>query len=74
MEGRDYYWIVRSEPEPGEKEGTDIWAIRQNKISITMLQGNLANSSQLRRLKTLCSALFAELRPTQVDRLKAEGF
>ncbi|MBT9159898.1 MAG: 5'/3'-nucleotidase SurE [Dehalococcoidia bacterium] len=63
---RDYYWIVRSEPERGEQKGTDIWAIRKNKISITLLQGNLANSSRRRCLAALCSSLFQELRPTDV--------
>ncbi|MCL0076535.1 5'/3'-nucleotidase SurE [Dehalococcoidia bacterium] len=58
---RDYYWIVRSEPERGEEKGTDIWAVRHDKISITMLRGNLANSSQMSHLESLCSSLFAEL-------------
>jgi len=62
---RDYYWIVRSEPELGEQKGTDIWAIRQNKISITLIRGHLVNSSQRRCLATLCSSLFQELRPSE---------
>ena len=57
---RDYYWIVRSQPESGEEKGSDIWAIRQDKISITMLQGSLANAKGMTHLKSLCSALFEE--------------
>jgi 5'-nucleotidase len=32
---RDYYWIVRGIPEWSVVPGTDIWALEQNKISIT---------------------------------------
>jgi 5'-nucleotidase len=32
---RDYYWIVRGVPEWGVSPGTDVWALEQNRISIT---------------------------------------
>jgi 5'-nucleotidase len=32
---RDYYWIIRGIPEWSVVPGTDIWALEQNKISIT---------------------------------------
>jgi 5'-nucleotidase len=38
---RDYYWVVRGVPEWGVLPGTDVWAMEQNKISITPFQGNL---------------------------------
>lgn len=34
---RKYYWIVRGEPQWREDEGTDIWAIKNGKISLTLL-------------------------------------
>lgn len=58
---RDYYWVVRGKPEWHEVKGTDIWAIRQKRISITPLRGNLANPTRLHSLETLCSSLSLEL-------------
>ncbi|MFA4836489.1 MAG: 5'/3'-nucleotidase SurE [Dehalococcoidia bacterium] len=60
---RDYYWIVRSEPKWREVEGTDIWAIRQHRVSITPLRVNLTDSTKLHPLEELCSSLSLELRP-----------
>lgn len=34
---RKYYWIVRGRPEWDLQPGTDIWAVRQQKVSITPL-------------------------------------
>ncbi|MDD5094729.1 MAG: 5'/3'-nucleotidase SurE [Dehalococcoidia bacterium] len=60
---RDYYWIVRGESIWKETKGTDIWAIRQNRVSITPLLGNITNSSLFHPLQELCSSLSRELRP-----------
>jgi 5'-nucleotidase len=38
---RDYYWIVRGVPEWSVVPGTDVWALEQNKISITPFAGEL---------------------------------
>ncbi len=38
---RDYYWIVRGVPEWSVVPGTDVWALEENRISITPFQGNL---------------------------------
>ena len=35
---REYYWIVRGEPIWDEIPGTDIWAVRRKRISITPLR------------------------------------
>ncbi len=59
---RKYYWIVRGKPEWSVEEGTDIWAIRQKRISITQLQGDLRGEMRLPMLKDLSTALFEELR------------
>ena len=59
---RDYYWIVRGEPEWGAENGTDIWAIRQKRISLTPIRGSLANPTRLHSLENLCSSLLQELR------------
>jgi 5'-nucleotidase len=41
--GRDYYWIGGDEPSGNEEEGTDIWAIANNFISITPIHMDLTN-------------------------------
>jgi 5'-nucleotidase len=41
---KEYYWIVRGVPEWSVVEGTDIWAMEQDKISITPFQGYLDGS------------------------------
>lgn len=60
---RDYYWIVRGEPVWDEKEGTDIWAIRHNRVSITSLPANLPGATRTRLLTDVCSGLHEELWP-----------
>jgi len=37
---RHYYWIVHGHSEWNVSQGSDIWALKQNKISITSLFGN----------------------------------
>ncbi|MDY6893771.1 MAG: 5'/3'-nucleotidase SurE [Chloroflexota bacterium] len=54
---RDYYWIVHDEPRWKEEQGTDIWALMQNKISITPLHNDLTNREQFTPLKEVCSTL-----------------
>ncbi|MBT4512386.1 MAG: 5'/3'-nucleotidase SurE [Chloroflexi bacterium] len=58
---RDYYWIVRGDPVWEEKEGTDIWAIRNKKISITPLPLNLPGSNRKSALEDVCSSLIDDL-------------
>lgn len=38
---REYYWIVRGVPEWSVSQGTDVWALEQNRVSITPFYGNL---------------------------------
>lgn len=38
---RDYYWIVRGVPEWSVSPGTDVWAMEQNRISVTPYAGSL---------------------------------
>ncbi len=58
---RDYYWIVRGEPVWDDIEGTDIWAIRNKRISITPLPGNVLGSDRINQLRNVCSSLGGEL-------------
>ena len=58
---RDYYWIVRGEPRWDKQEGTDAWALKEGRISITPLRGELSTAT-IPSVKGLCSALFQELR------------
>jgi len=41
---RQYYWIVRGVPEWSVSQGSDIWALEQNKISITPFLHSLDSS------------------------------
>lgn len=59
---RKYYWIVRGKPDWKEVEGTDIWALGQNKISITPLQSDLSSQGQLEPLDRAFPALFQGLK------------
>jgi len=40
---RQYYWIMRGEPDWTMIPGTDAWALKQNRISITPLPDNTDN-------------------------------
>lgn len=63
---RDYYWIVRGEPVWEEREGTDIWAIRRNIVSIASLPMNFPGSTRSRILADVCSGLYEELCPSAI--------
>ena len=64
-EGRDfkgtYYWIVRGKPIWEPTEGSDIWALVHDKISITPLKVNLTCQPALPALEQLSSLMFREL-------------
>jgi 5'-nucleotidase len=57
---RQYHWIMRGKSEWQATSGTDIWALEQNKISITPLFGNPDGSSR-ELLKSLAPGLFRKL-------------
>jgi len=42
---RQYYWIMRGEPDWNMIPGTDVWALKQNRISITPLPNNTDNAN-----------------------------
>lgn len=58
---RKYYWIVRGKPEWEPKEGTDIQALLNDKISITPLHSDLTSPSALPLLKELSPTIFKDL-------------
>jgi len=58
---RNYYWIAHSEPVSREDKGTDVWALRQKKISITPLHNDLTSHEQLASLEGVRSALLQSL-------------
>ena len=49
--GRSYYWIGGDEPTGRAEEGTDIWAIANEFISITPMQMDLTDYAEIDRLK-----------------------
>jgi 5'-nucleotidase len=63
---RSYYWIVHGAPEWKKGEGTDIWALEQNKISVTPLHSDLTSHDQFTSLEEVCSALMQKLRSTSL--------
>lgn len=58
---REYYWIVRGEPQWQPSEGTDVKAFIEDKISITPLYTDLTSSQALSKLKKLPSELMSGL-------------
>ncbi len=58
---RDYYWIVHGEPQSKEEKGTDVWALRHKRISITPLHYDLTSHEQLVSLEAVGSLLSQEL-------------
>ena len=61
---RPYYWIARSRPEPKFDVGTDAWAVRNNRVSITPLHTDMTNISKLPALEELSLLLSEPLKGT----------
>ena len=57
----DYYWIMRPMAEWELKEGTDMWAINNDMISITSLNSNFTTAPNSSKLEELSSLLFQQL-------------
>jgi 5'-nucleotidase len=70
---RKYYWIVRGKPDWKEVEGTDIWALGQNKISITPLQSDLSSEIHINQMGGLFSSLFQDLRESDTVKRSRRG-
>ncbi|RJP69705.1 MAG: 5'/3'-nucleotidase SurE [Candidatus Abyssobacteria bacterium SURF_17] len=49
--GRPYFWIGNGEPRWEQASGTDIQAVRENKISITPIHLDLTNHRAIEKLK-----------------------
>lgn len=65
---RKYYWIVRGKPDWKEVEGTDIWALGQNKISVSPLHSDLSSEVQRKSLGKSCASLFQNLQVSYTAR------
>lgn len=61
---RPYYWIARSRPESKFDVGTDAWAVRNNRVSITPLHTDMTNISKLPVLEELSLLLSESLKGT----------
>jgi 5'-nucleotidase len=59
---RKWYWISRSRPNWEEVVGTDIWAVRHRRVSITPLSTDLTAHPLLPTLEALAGALREGLR------------
>jgi len=55
--GRPYYWIGGQEPGGVLEEGTDLWAVANNYVSVTPLQLDLTDYRLIEQLKTWNSIL-----------------
>jgi 5'-nucleotidase len=62
---RRYFWIVRGKAQWNMEEGTDVWAIHNNRISITPLGSDLTSPSGRGPLEKLCPLLFQNLSSAQ---------
>ena len=60
---RTYYWIKRNRPTGDLKEGTDIWSVRNKRISITPLSAQLTDSEGASGLAELSKDVFRAVRP-----------
>ncbi len=58
---RNYYWILHAKPEWKKGEGTDVWALEQNRISVTPLHSDLTSHEQFAPLEGVCSSLLQNL-------------
>ncbi len=58
---RRWYWIARSRPTTQQVQGTDIWAVRNARISITPLHANLTAYYQVDSLKSLRDSFIESL-------------
>ncbi|MFN8534479.1 MAG: 5'/3'-nucleotidase SurE [Dehalococcoidia bacterium] len=55
--GRMIYWITRGKPRDDIEPGTDIWAMRNHRVSITPLQSDLASREQFELIGELVPLL-----------------
>ena len=56
------YWLSRNRPIHGDNpEGTDIWALKNNRISITPLQLDLSNQQQIPEIEALLGEVPGQL-------------
>ena len=58
---RKYYWIERNEPQWEKIEGTDVWAVKEGKISITLLRPYPSPPEVNFLVKDLASSLAKDL-------------
>ena len=59
---REYYWISRSRAINQEQEqGTDIWAVKHNRVSITPLHTRLTATDQVAALNGMRNGLLSRL-------------
>lgn len=61
--GKHFHWIVRGKPDWDLEEGTDIWAVRNDRISVTPLHCDITNYSLMPQLQGLKASLVNGLRP-----------
>lgn len=56
---REHYWIKhnRSNSQPGSEEGTDVWAVRNNRVSISSISPLLTDGIPGERLERLAEAV-----------------
>jgi len=57
--GKDIYWIGMAGPEQDAGEGTDFYAINQNKVSITPIKIDLTHHEAIQDLKSWVDGLEA---------------
>ena len=61
-ERHTYYWMARGKSQWEEEEGTDVWAIRNKRISITPLHIDLTSDATAPMLNGFASEIFSQLK------------
>lgn len=51
--GREYFWIGRGKPDLSAEEGSDVWAVRNKRVSITPLHHDLSYPKEATHLQEL---------------------
>jgi 5'-nucleotidase len=65
---RAYYWITRTRPAWQMEEGTDVWAVRHRKVSITPIQTDLTAATLLPDLAKMRERLLPAMEPAPASR------
>ena len=59
-----YFWLARGKAEWSEEQGTDVWAIKNKRVSITPLHIDLSSDVMAPLLTEFAPSIFRTLKPS----------